>query len=236
MSASSDALPDALRFSMYMIALGMGGIKPCVSSFGADQFDASNPEEEAGRGSFFNWFYGAINVGSLIGTIAIVYVLESIGWGIGYAICAGAFAGALLIFVLGWGWYKKVCGEVLRCNLRHVTPRCSPPRPRRVRNPICHPHLPVQLPPSGSPLSRIARTVYAAWLKRRMDLPQDAGRLNEVDGPDSAIPNCCKLPHSKVGNGDQRCGSMVWILVWIYGLGDDGMGVRMDSIGVEGDR
>jgi dipeptide/tripeptide permease len=53
-------------------------------------------------------FYGAINVGSLIGTIAIVYVLESIGWGIGYAICTGAFAGALLVFVLGWSWYKKV--------------------------------------------------------------------------------------------------------------------------------
>ena len=41
---------------MYLIALGMGGIKPCVSSFGADQFDTeNNAEEEAGRASFFNW-------------------------------------------------------------------------------------------------------------------------------------------------------------------------------------
>ena len=53
-------------------------------------------------------FYGAINVGSLIGAIAIVYVLESIGWGVGYAICTGAFAGALFVFVIGWRWYKKV--------------------------------------------------------------------------------------------------------------------------------
>ena len=29
-----------------------------------------------------------------------------------------------------------------------------------------------------------------------MDLPEDLSRLNEVDGQSSAIPNCCKLPHS----------------------------------------
>ena len=40
---------------MYLIALGMGGIKPCVSSFGADQFDDSCAGEAAGRASFFNW-------------------------------------------------------------------------------------------------------------------------------------------------------------------------------------
>lgn len=91
--------------SMYAIALGMGGIKPCVSSFGADQF---YPEEVKERASFFNYFYAAVNVGSLAGTIGIVFVLESIGWGIGYAICAASFSMALLVFILGWRWYTKV--------------------------------------------------------------------------------------------------------------------------------
>ena len=90
---------------MYIIGLGMGGIKPCVSSFGADQFHAGEVKE---RASFFNYFYGAINIGSLGGTIGIVYILTSIGWGIGFAVCAGCFAFALLVFVLGWSQYKKV--------------------------------------------------------------------------------------------------------------------------------
>ncbi|KAL6278073.1 hypothetical protein ACE6H2_021674 [Prunus campanulata] len=42
---------------LYLIALGTGGIKPCVSSFGADQFDDSDEAEKKNKGSFFNWFY-----------------------------------------------------------------------------------------------------------------------------------------------------------------------------------
>lgn len=34
---------------------GTGGIKPCVSSFGADQFDEEKEAKE--KSSFFNWFY-----------------------------------------------------------------------------------------------------------------------------------------------------------------------------------
>lgn len=30
---------------MYLTALGSGGIKPCVSSFGGDQFQEGNPTE-----------------------------------------------------------------------------------------------------------------------------------------------------------------------------------------------
>jgi len=40
-----------------------GGIKPCVSAFGGDQFDES--EKEKSR-RFFSFFYGAINAGSLL--------------------------------------------------------------------------------------------------------------------------------------------------------------------------
>ncbi|XP_037425684.1 protein NRT1/ PTR FAMILY 8.3-like isoform X1 [Triticum dicoccoides] len=71
---------------LYMIALGTGGIKPCVSSFGADQFDDSDPTERVKQGSFFNWFYFCINIGAFISGTVIVWIQDNSGWGIGFAI------------------------------------------------------------------------------------------------------------------------------------------------------
>lgn len=54
------------------MALGTGGIKPNVSAFGAEQFDESNAQDAQEKASFFNWFYFAINVGSLIASLVVV--------------------------------------------------------------------------------------------------------------------------------------------------------------------
>lgn len=47
-----------------MIALGTGGIKPCVATFGGDQFIL--PQQEKYLVTFFSVFYFSINSGSLI--------------------------------------------------------------------------------------------------------------------------------------------------------------------------
>ncbi|PTQ44807.1 hypothetical protein MARPO_0018s0009 [Marchantia polymorpha] len=64
---------------LYLVALGTGGIKPCVSSFGANQFDHNHDQEQARKTSFFNWFYFSINVGALISASALVYIQEHVG-------------------------------------------------------------------------------------------------------------------------------------------------------------
>ncbi|KAG1683561.1 Solute carrier family 15 member 1 [Nymphon striatum] len=46
-----------------LIAVGTGGIKPCVSTFGGDQFE---PNQVSQLEKFFSVFYFAINAGSLI--------------------------------------------------------------------------------------------------------------------------------------------------------------------------
>lgn len=51
---------------LFLIALGTGGIKPCVSSFGGDQFVL--PQQEKQLVSFFSIFYFSINAGSLVST------------------------------------------------------------------------------------------------------------------------------------------------------------------------
>ncbi|KAG2425090.1 hypothetical protein HXX76_013999 [Chlamydomonas incerta] len=104
----------ALIGSLSVIALGTGGIKPNVSAFGADQFNEADPQDRREKESFFNWFYLAINVGSLIACTVIVYIQDQISWTVGFAIPAVVMGMAVLLFVAG----RKV--------YRHVAPTESP--------------------------------------------------------------------------------------------------------------
>lgn len=49
-----------------LIALGSGGIKPCVAAFGGDQFKL--PDQLAQMATYFSIFYFSINAGSLVST------------------------------------------------------------------------------------------------------------------------------------------------------------------------
>ncbi|KAI8614133.1 POT family-domain-containing protein [Chytriomyces sp. MP71] len=51
---------------LVLIAFGTGGIKPCVSAHGGDQFLSM---QKYGLQAFYNYFYMAINVGALISSI-----------------------------------------------------------------------------------------------------------------------------------------------------------------------
>ncbi|KAK7399862.1 hypothetical protein VNO78_11056 [Psophocarpus tetragonolobus] len=93
-------------FGLYLIALGTGGIKPCVSSFGADQFDDTDPQERIKKGSFFNWFYFSINIGALVSSTFIVWVQENAGWGLGFGIPAIFMGLAIGSFFLGTPLYR----------------------------------------------------------------------------------------------------------------------------------
>lgn len=87
--------------ALYLIALGTGGIKPCVSSYGADQFDDADEVEKKHKSSFFNWFYFSINVGALIAGSVLVWVQDNVSWGWGFGIPAIAMAIAVVSFFSG---------------------------------------------------------------------------------------------------------------------------------------
>lgn len=89
-----------------MIALGTGGIKPCVSSFGADQFDDTDPTERVKKGSFFNWFYFCINIGAFVSGTVIVWIQDNLGWGIGFAIPTVFMALAIASFFVASNMYR----------------------------------------------------------------------------------------------------------------------------------
>ncbi|XWS69434.1 hypothetical protein CRYUN_Cryun04dG0178600 [Craigia yunnanensis] len=93
-------------FGLYLIALGTGGIKPCVSSFGADQFDDTDPKERVKKGSFFNWFYFSINIGALISSSLLVWIQDNAGWGLGFGIPALFMGLAIGSFFSGTPLYR----------------------------------------------------------------------------------------------------------------------------------
>lgn len=59
-----------------LIAIGTGGIKPCVSAFGGDQFKL--PEQTKDLATFFSLFYFAINAGSMLSTFVTPILREDV--------------------------------------------------------------------------------------------------------------------------------------------------------------
>ncbi|XP_062216286.1 protein NRT1/ PTR FAMILY 8.3-like [Phragmites australis] len=91
---------------LYTMAIGAGGIKPCVSPFGADQFDDNSPSERQKKDSFFNWFFFAIYIGSFVSGTVVVWVQDHYGWVVGLWIPTVFIALAIASFLLGSNSYR----------------------------------------------------------------------------------------------------------------------------------
>jgi POT family proton-dependent oligopeptide transporter len=63
-----------LSLGLFFIALGAGGIKPCVSAYVGDQFDRSNQHLLT---RVYSWFYFSINIGSAVSTLLMPWLLQS---------------------------------------------------------------------------------------------------------------------------------------------------------------
>ncbi|VAI55916.1 unnamed protein product [Triticum turgidum subsp. durum] len=91
---------------LYLAALGTGGIKPCASAFGADQFDSGDLTELEKKGSFFNWYYFLLNLGSLLSSTLLVWLQDNGGWGLSFAIPTVLMTLGLAVFVGGSRVYR----------------------------------------------------------------------------------------------------------------------------------
>lgn len=84
-SMSTEVCKMLSMISLGIIALGTGGIKPCLSAFCGDQFTEAESEK---RAVFYNWFYFAINVGAIFSSASTPYIKEIItdGYWLSYLI------------------------------------------------------------------------------------------------------------------------------------------------------
>ncbi|CAM0909777.1 unnamed protein product [Alopecurus aequalis] len=95
-----------LFLGLYMIAVGLGGLRPCLMSFGADQFDDGDPSERVNKGSFFNWYVFNINCASLVASTGIVWVQDHYGWALGLTIPVVVLAVGLCCLVWASRTYR----------------------------------------------------------------------------------------------------------------------------------
>ncbi|KAF7839443.1 protein NRT1/ PTR FAMILY 6.1 [Senna tora] len=145
---------------LYITGFGAAGIRPCVSSFGADQFDERSKDYKSHLDRFFNLFYLSVTIGAIVAFSAVVYIQMKSGWGSAFGTLAIAMAVSNLVFFIGTPLY------------RHRLP-------------------------GGSPLTRVAQVLVAAFRKRNASFSSsDLIGLYEVVGRQSAIKGSRKIAHT----------------------------------------
>jgi proton-dependent oligopeptide transporter, POT family len=92
-----------LLIGLGLIALGSGGIKPCVSANVGDQFGESNQHLLT---RVFGWFYFSINAGSFISTIICPVLLNNPNWGPRWAFGLPGIA-MVIATIFFWAGRKK---------------------------------------------------------------------------------------------------------------------------------
>ncbi|XP_030380895.1 peptide transporter family 1 isoform X2 [Scaptodrosophila lebanonensis] len=97
---------------LLLIAIGTGGIKPCVSAFGGDQFTL--PDQAMHLAKFFSLFYFAINAGSMISTTVTPILRADVHcfgeddcFSLAFGVPAVLMIISVLVFVAGQQMYKR---------------------------------------------------------------------------------------------------------------------------------
>lgn len=149
-----------LNTVLYVTGFGAAGIRPCVSSFGADQFDERGENYKSHLDRFFNFFYLSVTIGAIVAFTLVVYIQMKHGWGSAFGSLAIAMGMSNMLFFIGTPLY------------RHRLP-------------------------GGSPLTRVAQVLVAAFQKRKASFSSsELIGLYEVPGKRSAIKGSGKIAHT----------------------------------------
>ncbi len=103
--ALADGSETGFYAGLVLIALGSGGIKPCVSAFVGDQFDTRTQHHAK---LVFDIFYWIINFGSFFSSLLIPWTLKQWGPAVAFGIPGVLMAVATLIFWAGRHRYVNV--------------------------------------------------------------------------------------------------------------------------------
>ncbi|KAI3801344.1 hypothetical protein L1987_29448 [Smallanthus sonchifolius] len=102
---------SVLYISLLLTSIGLGGTRPCVVAFAADQLDILKHKRQAKSWNFFNWYYILLSLASLSALTLVVYIQDKVSWGWGLGIPTIAMVIAFIVFLVGSPLYLKAKPE-----------------------------------------------------------------------------------------------------------------------------
>ncbi|MCI0750035.1 MAG: peptide MFS transporter [Nevskiales bacterium] len=101
-------------FSLALIIVGVGFLKPNISTLVGRVYPENDPRRDSG----FTWFYMGINAGAFVSSLVCGYLGEVYGWSYGFGAAGIGMLIGLSVFLRGQ---------------RHFLGRAEPPQPLRLR-------------------------------------------------------------------------------------------------------
>lgn len=86
-----------MYLSLALIAVGVGFLKPNISTIVGRLYADGDPRRESG----FTIFYMGINIGAALSSLIVAYIGENYGWGYGFALAGIMMALGLVQFMMG---------------------------------------------------------------------------------------------------------------------------------------
>ena len=93
---------SAFYLSVSLIIMGVGFLKPNISTIVGQLYRDRDPRRDAG----FQLYYFGINLGSFWAAILCGWLGQTYGWGYGFGLAGVGMLAGLLVFVLGKSWLQ----------------------------------------------------------------------------------------------------------------------------------
>ncbi|XP_050225990.1 protein NRT1/ PTR FAMILY 4.6 [Mercurialis annua] len=96
-----------LFMGLYLVALGVGGIKGSLPPHGAEQFDEETLQGRKQRSAFFNYYIFCLSCGALIAVTFVVWIEDNKGWQWGFGVATVTILLSIPVFLLGSPTYRN---------------------------------------------------------------------------------------------------------------------------------
>ncbi|XP_022946066.1 protein NRT1/ PTR FAMILY 4.6-like [Cucurbita moschata] len=105
--AATAASAAVVFVGLYLVAVGVGGIKGSLPTHGAEQFEEGTAEGRRGRSSFFNYFVFSLSCGAVVAVTLVVWMEDNLGWEWGFGISTIAILVSIPLFLAGSCFYRN---------------------------------------------------------------------------------------------------------------------------------